>query len=169
MSADVAVRRKVCLLGDVGVGKTSLVTRFVHGGYSPEYLTTVGVKIDTRLMQPSRGKPIKLVIWDIAGTDALASIDHAYTRGAAAWCLVGDGTRPDSLRVALQLHAQLQERLGELPFVALLNKRDLIGELVDQVARSWRTAGVPFVTTSALTGENVAFAFDQLALQLAVQ
>ncbi len=161
-------KHKICLLGDVGVGKTSLVSRFVHGGYSAEYLTTVGVKIDTKVVQPPRGGGTKFVIWDIAGTDALSSIDRTYTRGASGLFLVADGTRPASLEVAASLHEQLDEAMKALPFVALVNKRDLAAELAEQSMARWREAGFPTVTTSARTGENVEFAFDQLAMQIAL-
>lgn len=160
---------KVCLLGDVGVGKTSLVTRFVHGGYSEKYLTTVGVKIDTRSLTLPSGPTVKFVLWDIAGADALSEAGSAYARGAGGIVLVADGTRPDTLEVALRLRAELDRRLGGLPFVALLNKRDLFADTIGPVTAPWRDAALPFVTTSALTGENVEFAFSQLALQVALR
>jgi small GTP-binding protein len=160
--------RKVCLLGDVGVGKTSLVTRFAHGGFSPDYLTTVGVKVDTRRVVPPFGNPVKLVVWDIAGTDALSTIDRTYLRSAAGYMLVADGSRPSTLEVARGLHEQLRASAGELPFVALVNKRDLEQEWVvdDADLTPWYAAGFPVLTTSARSGENVEFAFQQLALQI---
>ncbi|MEO0422364.1 MAG: Rab family GTPase [Pseudomonadota bacterium] len=161
-------KHKICLLGDVGVGKTSLVARFVHGGYSADYLTTVGVKIDTKTVEPPRGGAVKFVIWDIAGTEALSSIDRTYTRGASGFFLVADGTRPASLDVAAGLHEQLDDQLKGLPFVPIINKRDLATELAEQSMQRWRDAGFGAVTTSARTGENVEFAFAQLAMQIAL-
>ncbi|MEM9387365.1 MAG: Rab family GTPase [Pseudomonadota bacterium] len=163
-----ATKHKICLLGDVGVGKTSLVTRFVHGGYSADYLTTVGVKIDTKVVEPPRGSTVKFVIWDIAGTEALSSIDRTYTRGASGFFLVADGTRPASLEVAAGLHDQLDDELKALPFVPIINKRDLAAELTDESMARWRQAGFGAITTSARTGENVEFAFAQLAMQIAL-
>jgi small GTP-binding protein len=165
------LKRKICLLGDVGVGKTSLATRFVHSGFSEEYLTTVGVKVDTRRVHPPRGTPVKLVIWDIAGTDALSTVDRSYLRSAAGYLLVADGTRPRTLEVALELKHQLVQTQGELPFVALLNKRDLAEQWIasDEQLAPWRDAGLPTLTTSARTGENVELAFAQLVMQMELE
>jgi small GTP-binding protein len=163
-------KRKICLLGDVGVGKTSLTRRFVHGGFSPDYLTTVGVRVDTRLVPLPDGGAVKLVIWDIAGTDALATVNANYLRGAAGYLLVSDGTRPETLDVAAGLRSDLEAVLGRLPFVALVNKRDLEGEWVADEAglRAWSGGGGCLLTTSARTGENVEAAFLQLAMQLRI-
>ncbi len=169
MSGELA-RRKICLLGDVGVGKTSLVTRFVHGGFSAEYLTTVGVKVDTRVVRPARGAPLKLVIWDIAGTEAFSTVDRAYLRSAAGYLLVADGTRPQTLATASGLRDQLDAQQQSLPFVAIVNKRDDEAQWAadPQALAPWFDSGFPVVTTSARTGENVEFAFAQLAMQLAL-
>ncbi len=59
--------RKVCMLGDFGVGKTSLVARYVRNTFSEKYLTTVGVKVDSRVIALPGEIDLKLVIWDIAG------------------------------------------------------------------------------------------------------
>ena len=64
------------MLGDFGVGKTSLVARFVHSAFSEKYVTTVGVKIDTKQLEPigPDAPRVKLVLWDIAGKIALGSV-----------------------------------------------------------------------------------------------
>ncbi|MDH3434076.1 MAG: GTP-binding protein, partial [Gammaproteobacteria bacterium] len=60
---------KVCIVGDFAVGKTSIAERFVNNHFSESYLTTIGVKIDTKLIEvPDLGVSHKLVIWDIAGS-----------------------------------------------------------------------------------------------------
>ena len=62
------------MLGEFGVGKTSLVRRFVHSIFSDRYMTTVGLKIDTREIEMEKGENVKLIIWDIAGTDDIAEL-----------------------------------------------------------------------------------------------
>lgn len=161
----VALTKKVCLIGDFGVGKTSLVARYVNNVYCEKYLTTVGVKIDTKDVSLPQGDTVRLVIWDIAGTDRFTSTDTNYLRGAAAYLLVVDGTRRNTLDTALQLKAFVDDYLQSPPFVVLLNKCDLHDqwEISDAdvdalIAKDW-----PLLLSSAKQGENVAEAFDRLA------
>ena len=61
------IQKKICMIGDFSVGKTSLVGRFVRQSFSEKYLTTVGVKIDTKLVKLTENQDVKLILWDIAG------------------------------------------------------------------------------------------------------
>lgn len=152
---------KVCMIGDFGVGKTSLVARYVYSSFSADYLTTVGVKIDTRTVTLAAGGAVKLVLWDMAGTDVLSSIEHRYLHGAAAYLLVADVTRPTTLESAFSLQRQASDRLGQVPFRLLLNKADLQAEWALDIGRipaDWR-----WTRTSAKTGEGVESAFAALA------
>lgn len=156
--------RKICIIGDFAVGKTSTVARFVHNVFSEKYLTTVGVKIDTRETETAAGK-IKLVIWDIAGTDRFSAIEFSYLRGSAGYLVVADGTRRKTLDVALRLRGEARERYGVVPSVVLLNKHDLQDswEFSAQEIDALREQGDYVYLTSALTGENVEQAISQLA------
>lgn len=156
--------RKICLLGDFGVGKTSTVRQFVESRYDEKYLTTVGVKIDTKVVhQPECD--IKLVIWDIAGTDKANASYRSYLKGMAGYLLVCDGTRPETLDRALSLQEQLQSDLGSLPWVGLLNKADLTAQWRIDPQRQASLAP-QWCTTSAKTGDNVEAAFATLARAL---
>ncbi len=159
MSAQV---RKVCLLGDFGVGKTSLVQRYVRSYFSEKYLTTVGVKIDTKEVVLEGVGQVKLVIWDIAGTDHLGQLFQRYLQGAAGYLLVADGTRVDTLDDALGLRDQVEAQLGVLPYVGLLNKRDLHDEWDVPPGRLQAEHGL-WLETSALSVVNVEKAFMELA------
>ena len=86
-------RKKICLIGDFAVGKTSLVKRYVDQVFSEDYTTTVGVSIVTKEVQLDRDSMVKLIIWDIAGADKLTTVSHAYLQGANGYVLVADGTR----------------------------------------------------------------------------
>jgi small GTP-binding protein len=117
---------KVCVIGDFAVGKTSTIERFVSNQFSEKYLTTVGVKIDTKeitLNEPAID--LKLVIWDVAGAERFGALEFSYLRGAAGVVLVADGTRSQTVRAALGLREQVIERYGDMPFVFLMNKADL--------------------------------------------
>jgi small GTP-binding protein len=161
-----AVASKVCLLGDFGVGKTSLVARFVRNTFSDKYLTTLGVKVDSREVETAAGAR-KLVVWDIAGKSALDSVSQAYIRGATGLLLVADGTREATLRAAIYLQVQARTTLGELPAVLLVNKLDRVDDWEIKpatLAELRRT--LPAYETSARTGDNVEAAFTDLAARL---
>ncbi|MFK8051690.1 MAG: Rab family GTPase [Woeseiaceae bacterium] len=158
---------KICVLGDFAVGKTSTVSRFVHAVFSEKYLTTIGVKIDTKVMTVGE-IDLKLVIWDVAGTDKLKTVEFSYLRGAAGYILVCDGTRRDTLKAARQLLAQAQQGLGEVPFVFLVNKSDLTNqwEVTESDWADIGSSGDNVFLTSAKTGDEVERAIQRLAQQV---
>jgi len=86
------IQKKVCMIGTSGVGKTSLVVKFVHSIFSEKYLTTVGVKIDKKTVAVD-GNEIMLMIWDLAGDDDYQRLQTSYLRGTSGYLLVADGTR----------------------------------------------------------------------------
>jgi len=160
--------RKVCMIGDFAVGKTSLVSRFVHSTFDERYLTTVGVKIDTKQITLPSGDDIKLVLWDIAGKSAFTRIDSSYLRDASAYLLVADGTRPATLDNAIELQATVEEQLGTRPFGMLLNKSDLDDRwaLDRERIAGLESRGWALSETSALNGAGVEAAFTRLGSRL---
>lgn len=161
------LQKKVCVLGAFGVGKTTLVRRFVESIFSDAYLTTVGVKIDKKMVEVA-GQAITLVLWDIAGEDDVNAIRMSYVRGASGYFLVADGTRAETLEVASSIQARLTAEIGLLPFLLLLNKADLqeSWDLSSQPIESLETAGWTIRRTSAKTGEGVEEAFQELATRM---
>ncbi len=157
-----AVQKKVCMLGAFAVGKSSLVRRAVEGRFSERYTTTVGVRIE-RLEVESDGRPLRLLLWDIAGDDDFASVRTSYLRGAAGYALVVNAERRATLETAMALHERVRRVAGDVPFVLLVNKTDLPLRRLDQEAledlarRGWRIHEV-----SARTGEGVDAAFTEL-------
>lgn len=159
------------MIGDFAVGKTSLVSRFVKNVYDEKYLTTVGVKIDTKEIVINDDEVLKLVLWDLAGESRFNSVRLNYLKGAAAYILVADGTRPDTLETALNLKKEINQAYGDLPFVVLINKADetVLWDIPDSsfdglIARGWEV-----FKTSAKTGENVQAAFESLSKALLVE
>ena len=113
------IQKKVCLLGDFGVGKTSLVARAVKNEFPDKYLTTVGVKMDTKSISISDKLDVKVILWDIAGDSCLNSKAMSYIRGSAGFIFVADGTRMNTLNSVVEIKAEADRLLGELPFVLL--------------------------------------------------
>lgn len=158
--------RKICMLGAFATGKTSLVSRYVKSIFSDNYQSTIGVKIDKKTVDLD-GHPLSLILWDLAGEDDFVTVQMRYLRGSSGYLLVVDGTRPDTLETALLLHRRVVEEVGDLPFVVVLNKADLVDEWAIGDASSdylgLRDQALATVRTSAKTGDAVNEVFDLLA------
>ena len=161
------MQKKICLMGAFAVGKTSLVARFVRSMFAEKYHTTLGVKIDKKIVSTAHGE-VMLMIWDLAGEDEFIGVDLEYMRGAAGYLVVADGTRRSSLERAVALQARICERLGPVPFILLINKVDLEesweiedADLEELSERGWR-----ILRTSAKSGQGVEAAFISLAASL---
>jgi len=161
------IKKKICMLGNPGVGKTSLVRQFVYSAFSDKYLATLGVKIDQKTVTVGQ-QEVNLLLWDLEGLTDLRALQTAYLRGAAGYLLVADGTRVATLETIARLQQQIEELLGKMPFALALNKKDLAGEwptaeerLSELAHNGWR-----IFRTSAKTGENVEQAFMDLAARL---
>ena len=155
---------KVCLIGATAVGKSSLFARFVRSIFSEQYRTTIGVKIETRVVNRPDGT-LELVVWDLSGEDEFQNVQVGYLRGAGGYLLVIDGTRRETKDVAGMLEERVREALGAVPFVVVLNKTDRVDawdlgprEREAMIARGWSV-----VEASARTGDGVVEAFDALA------
>lgn len=158
------LQKKICMLGSFSVGKTSLVTRFVQSIFSERYLTTVGVKIDKKVVSLD-GQDVTLMLWDLYGEDEYQKIRMSYLRGASGYLLVADGTRPATLDKALAIQEEAEKNFGPTPYVVALNKCDLTDEWEITHERETELAGRArkIIRTSAKTGEGVEAAFESLA------
>lgn len=158
------IQKKVCMLGSFAVGKTSLVHRFVESMFSDKYQTTIGVKVDKKLV-PVEGHDVDMLLWDIYGEDEFARLRMAYLRGASGYLLVVDGTRPSTLDKALEIRAQVEREFGPIPFVLILNKCDLAESwgLSSETEKEIASRGWQSIRASAKTGSGVEEAFVRLA------
>ncbi len=129
-----ALKKKICLLGSFGVGKTSLVARFVHSIFSDKYHTTVGVKIDKKVISVGSDE-ITLMIWDMAGEEDSAPVKLNQVHDASGYLLVADGTRRKTLDIARDIQQRVESEIGKQPFLLLVNKADLRRHVGDQGLR----------------------------------
>jgi small GTP-binding protein len=158
------IEKKICMLGSFAVGKTSLVRRYVQSIYDDVYHTTIGVKIEKKVLKIDE-TDVALVLWDLYGEDDFQKMKWTYLRGSSGYLLVVDGTRRATIEKALALEQKVREEVGEIPFILVINKSDLVQEWdLDPVleahfsAKKWTV-----LHSSAKTGENVEEAFLQLA------
>jgi small GTP-binding protein len=173
------ISQKICLIGDFGVGKTSLIRQFVDRQFSDKYLSTVGVKISRKLVivdQPSNNSQIEahklqLMIWDIEGSTRFKSISPSYLQGAKGALIVGDFTRSSSIQ-SLKDHVQLFQSINpKSSLIIALNKADLIennekANIVQSINLEFSSLQIPVQMTSAKTGEGVDEIFQKLSYQM---
>ncbi len=161
------IQKKVCMLGATGVGKTSLVSRFVTSIFSDKYLTTVGVKVDKKIVTVD-GQDVTLLLWDIYGQDEFQTVRTSYLRGASGYLLVADGTRQLTLDTARELQSTAEGLIGPVPFLLVLNKNDLGDQWRVDDRALWKLAeaGWTILRTSAKTGAGVEEAFLKLTQKM---
>ncbi len=156
------ISKKVILLGHFGVGKTSLVKRFVVQKFSEEYQTTIGVKIDKKEVIIG-DHHLTMILWDIEGGKSQQHLPPSYFAGAHGIVYVFDLTRPATWEA---IEAELQYFVERLPTATVRiigNKRDLIDEVQLRDFRE-RFRGHYDYLSSAKTGENVEELFIALGL-----
>ena len=158
------IQKKLCMIGASGVGKTSLVAKFVRSMFSEKYLTTVGVKIDKKTVNVD-GTEVMLMIWDLAGDDDFQRLETSYLRGTSGYLLVADGTRRVTLEQIFELQQRVAAALPNAPFILALNKADLVSQWeIDETqmsalaAKGWKTT-----KTSAKEGAGVETVFSDMA------
>jgi len=155
------------MVGAFATGKTSLVTKFVYSIFSETYQTTVGVKIDKKTVN-IQDKELNFILWDLYGEDEFPKVRLSYLRGSSGYILVVDGTRHNTLEKAFNLQTKVEETIGQVPFIIVLNKSDLLDEWEIETAeidaiiqRGWTV-----IKTSAKTGLGVEEIFQTLANQI---
>jgi small GTP-binding protein len=161
------VQKKVCLLGDFGVGKTSLVRRFVEDRFDDKYLTTIGVKISRKTITRSYGS-MSMLIWDLAGSTGFDSFTNpSYMQGTAGAIIVCDITRRETLTIMAEYARQARIINPRIHLIFVCNKTDLVdGRIIadEDIREVSSTFGDgTYFLSSAKTGENVEDVFFTLA------
>jgi len=168
-------RFKICFLGDEGVGKTSLINRFIEKKFEIDYRPTIGanlLKKDVEFAYKDKKFTCNLILWDIAGQDRYELIRSLYLKGCVGAFLVYDCTRSKTFENIT--NAWLKDLLinaeKNVSFILIGNKVDLehaklvSNEQGKELAEKIDAA--EFLETSAKTGENVEDAFKTLVLQI---
>ncbi|WP_445627169.1 Rab family GTPase [Nostoc sp. DSM 114167] len=170
------ISKKICLFGDFGVGKTSLIRQFVECQFSDEYLSTVGVKISRKLVSVSEKdlhyeQTLQLIIWDIEGSNKFKAVAKNYFQGSKGAVIVGDVTQAETLN-HIQEHIQTFLAVNPNSYIVVaLNKSDMIAaeylEKIQQMHQFTNQANIlDTYVTSAKTGNNVDKIFQALATRL---
>lgn len=157
------VVRKVCMLGELAVGKTSLIKRQVSGVFDERYETTIGAKV-TKAEMPMNGRQVSLIIWDLLGFLKYEKILASYFQGSQGAILTFDVIRMETLMSAERWAGLFLKDDPSRKVVMIGNKMDL-GPDPDVVQRAEalaKTHGWDLMLASAKKGENVGAAFTRL-------
>jgi len=157
------IRKKILLLGDFAVGKTSLIQRYVDKSFSDTYLTTIGVKISKKLLCIENIE-CELLIWDIEGATPAKHIPHSYYKGASGAIFVCDANRTETIK-GLDEHIKTFMMLNQgSKYVIAYNKIDLLS-VAQKESLSHTVSGDVFLT-SAKDDYNVDVLFSTLAKEI---
>jgi len=155
------IRKKILLLGDFSVGKTSLIRRYVDGAFDDTYLTTIGVKISKKLCTIN-DIDCEIIIWDVEGTTPHKQIPLNYYKGACGAILVTDVNRHDTV-LGLEEHKKIFLDINPNgKYVVAYNKADLLN---DEQKEKFELNDFTFLT-SAKTDDNVEALFITLMKEM---
>ena len=170
---------KIVLLGDPGVGKSSLITRFVHNKFRASYLMTIGVDILSKqlFIQKNEGSnevedEVLFLISDIGGQERFASVREKFYRGARGCFLVFDLTRNNTLSSIREWKKGLDGVEEDVIYFLIGNKADLKEQIavsdenINEIIRELNLSKESFFITSAKTGEKVEEAFRTFSKEL---
>ncbi|XP_076903669.1 ras-related protein Rab11C-like [Bidens hawaiensis] len=160
---------KIVLIGDSGVGKSNILSRFTRNEFCLESKSTIGVEFATRTLQVE-GKTVKAQIWDTAGQERYRAITSAYYRGAVGAFLVYDITKKQSFENVTRWLRELRDH-ADANIVLMLtgNKCDLnhLRAVSEHDAQALaEKEGLSFLETSALDAHNVEKAFQSILLDI---
>ncbi|XP_059648278.1 ras-related protein RABA2a [Cornus florida] len=160
---------KVVLIGDSGVGKSNLLSRFTRNEFCLESKSTIGVEFATRTLQVE-GRTVKAQIWDTAGQERYRAITSAYYRGALGALLVYDTTKPTTFENVSRWLKELRDHADSNIVIMLIgNKTDLkhLRAVATEDAQGFaEKEGLSFIETSALEATNVEKAFQTILSEI---
>ena len=168
-SLDEIFKKKIVLLGDAAVGKSSLVQRFVQGFFDDRYIATIGTNVNRKTVEFERlgaGKVrMEFIIWDVLGQKGFERVKTQAYRGAEGALLVCDLSRPATIDSLRSWAAAMTPVSGQVPMIILANKLDLVepdDKHIHKAAEVARSMGHRHFLTSAKSGVNVEEAFRAL-------
>lgn len=162
---------KICLVGDIGVGKTSLIRRYVLDLFDDKYIATIGTKVSKKNLnvgnpETGQNEDIALLIWDIMGQPSFREIlREAYFYGAQGALCVCDITNRDTFAELRYWIKAMTATAGPVPLAILGNKKDLeqnASVSIEDLTAFANKFNSKAIMTSAKTGENVEYAFTEI-------
>jgi len=162
---------KIIICGDPSVGKSSLILRYTNNAFRRHYIPTLGVHVSDKIFQIEESY-IQLVLWDIAGQAKFETMRQQFYLGSDGIFLIFDLSKPNSLESVSNWYYDIQNQLTDRPALTgyiLGNKKDIVQPLGSTSEKGYDLASylnLGYIETSALTGENVDYAFYTIAKSL---
>ncbi|KAF9184666.1 Ras- protein Rab-11A [Haplosporangium sp. Z 767] len=160
---------KVVLIGDSGVGKSNLVSRFTRNEFNLESKSTIGVEFTTRSIQVD-AKTIKAQIWDTAGQERYRAITSAYYRGAVGALLVYDIAKHATYENVGRWLKELRDHADTNIVIMLVGNKSDLRHLravpTDEAKQFAAENGLSFIETSALDASNVELSFQRILTEI---
>lgn len=159
-----SITKKIVILGHFGVGKTSLIRRYVESAFAEDYLVTVGVHVKKKELEVNNEK-VTLIIWDIEGNTSIDLARKSYLLGTSGFLYVFDVTRPETYENLIEEKAYLEKHFKGIPVCTIGNKKDLLTEEAHQIffeGESFKDC----LFSSAKTGENVEEIFMEITTSM---
>ncbi len=165
---------KICVVGNGGVGKTSMVLRYCENSFKESYLMTIGSNFSTKTVELANHPQlqIKLQLWDLAGQKHFSFVRPPFYRGATGIIYVFDLTRRSSFADLLEWRDEVEKVIGQKPCILVGNKLDLAREGYREVAEQdgeslkGEMHVMKYVETSAKEGDSVEDVFKVLTLEI---
>lgn len=156
---------KFIIVGDTGVGKSSILQRFCDGTFHETFMSTIGVDFKFKLITTTRGEQVKLQLWDTCGQERFNTITNAFFRGSNAVILVYDCTNIGSLSKLEYWYEQALKFCPNAEFAVVANKVDLPHQVSKEDGEKWATSHKIsfFIETSAKQDSNISNLFLQMA------
>jgi len=158
------LRRKVCLLGAPGVGKTSLVRRFVEHRFDEDDESSIAMQVSKGTVELG-DISLEMMLWDPEGSEAWGQYNRSFISGASGLMFVVDSTKPRTLDHLLEAQTKGRGFIGSRPAVLVLNKADLTPDVALTEAQLDRAGKLNWhiAQASAKSGDGVDEAFMKLA------
>lgn len=166
------IKKKICLIGSYGVGKTSMVRKFVYNKFDDKYISTIGVNISKKVIDITVGNnklEIEFFIWDIANIEKFDTVVKNYLRGAHGAIIVTDISRPNTASILNNYSSEFLNINPKAKIIGVGNKIDLVNNLEfakEENMEYYKTHVNNFFFTSAKTGENISEVFNSLGQDL---
>ena len=162
--------RKVLLLGEGGVGKTSIINRYIHMTFSDKYFMTIGAQFAVSIVYVKEyDKRVKISIWDLAGEERFSFVQASYFKGLDGTFVVFDVSDKRSFKMVPNWLEQIEKHKTKDPIVFLVgNKIDLSERTVsyDEAKQFADENNLEYFETSAKEGTGVNEVFEKMAFRL---
>jgi len=162
------IKVKICLVGDGGVGKTSLIRRYVMDIYNDEYISTLGTKVSKKrliIKKHDRDLDLTFSIWDVLGQEDFKNIQAMAFKGSKGAIMVCDITRKETLENLEKWRVRVEEVTGKIPMIILANKSDLTDQhlFTETELKDFSSKfEIDSYLTSAKYGDNVIKSFYKI-------